>query len=407
MNRRALACLLLVAGCRPPALAPRPVVPTLPADQARCKVAASHESPLITEWPATEKANLESMVREGGVVVSFSGCAMKVLPRCRARAAYGWIRTTPSVDYLEIQNEDELYAKLPLGAASLEGELKGSGRLVVQTTVSGQLRLPTGPGGLPEVDGDCASATHVVGALAIGAFELRAGGTSSAKASVEVATVAGARAAGSASEQVIRMAGNAASCANATEQAADASCASPIQMFLLPVRAPASTAPAGAAAVPPVRPAGGPIGVEILSAEPDTTWDVVVDGRRLCRTPCRENIEPSRALLLRERNSIFTRTSKVTVANLDRWAQVGGVQIKAHPVSTWSFSGLARMGGIFYGLIGAGFLVPCYQGSADFGDQACTVSGITLGMGIGLFALGTWMMSNPGRAEAEPLTGGF
>ena len=95
------------------------------------------------------------------------------------------------------------------------------------------------------------------------------------------------------------------------------------------------------------------------------------------------------------------------MANLDRWAPVGGVQVKAHPVSTWSLSGLTRMGGIFYGLIGAGFLVPCLQGDSDFGDQACTVSGITLGFGVGLFALGTWMMSNPGHADTAPLSGGF
>ena len=57
------------------------------------------------------------------------------------RGSYRWQRTTPATDTLEIDSEDELYARLPLGAASLEAELKRAGKLSVQTTVAGQLRL--------------------------------------------------------------------------------------------------------------------------------------------------------------------------------------------------------------------------------------------------------------------------
>ena len=67
------------------------------------------------------------------VAVAYSGCSMRVLPRVpRARASYHWQRTTPASESLEINDSDELYAKLPLGAASLEGELKRSGKLAVR-----------------------------------------------------------------------------------------------------------------------------------------------------------------------------------------------------------------------------------------------------------------------------------
>ena len=59
----------------------RSVLPHVPAEQARCRVASSQSSPLVTEWPASEKANLEARLREGGVVVSYSGCSMKQLPQ--------------------------------------------------------------------------------------------------------------------------------------------------------------------------------------------------------------------------------------------------------------------------------------------------------------------------------------
>jgi hypothetical protein len=96
----------------------------------------------------------------------------------------------------------------------------------------------------------------------------------------------------------------------------------------------------------------------------------------------------------------------VTLSNLHNWMPVGGVQVKAHSTSTWNMSGLTRIGGVFYSLVGAGFLIPCVTGNDDR-DQYCTVSGITLGMGIGLFALGTWILDSPGRADTSPLSGSF
>src|SRR6185369_3455539 len=104
--------------------------------------------------------------------------------------------------------------------------------------------------------------------------------------------------------------------------------------------------------------------------------------------PCSHRIDPSHSILLRENSNLFTRTSRVTLSNLQNWTNVGGVQVKAHSTSSWNLSRLTRMGGIFYGLIGGGFLIPCLSSSDDRG-QFCTVSGITLGMGVALFAAGT------------------
>ena len=92
--------------------------PEASTGQAKCKVAASSENPLVTEWPASEKANLEARLREGGVVVSYSGCEMKLLPQCRVRGSYGVRLTTTTADVVEIHDSDECYAKLPPGGAS-------------------------------------------------------------------------------------------------------------------------------------------------------------------------------------------------------------------------------------------------------------------------------------------------
>src|SRR4029079_10566656 len=129
-------------GCMPSSTAEaRSVLPHIPAEQARCRVAASQSSPLVTEWPAAEKANLEVLLRSGTVAVACSGCSMRLLPECRVAGEYHWQQTTAATDSLEITDADEWFAKLPLGAASLEAELKRSGKLSVKTTVAGQLRL--------------------------------------------------------------------------------------------------------------------------------------------------------------------------------------------------------------------------------------------------------------------------
>ncbi|HXK20790.1 MAG TPA: hypothetical protein VNG33_23425, partial [Polyangiaceae bacterium] len=117
------------------------LIPSTPGEGARCQLAANQDNPLVTEWPASEKANLEGLLSEGAVVVAYSGCSLRLLPTCRTPGNYAWRHTTAATDVIEIHNADELYAKLPLGAVSLEGELQQRGQLAVQTTVSGQMHL--------------------------------------------------------------------------------------------------------------------------------------------------------------------------------------------------------------------------------------------------------------------------
>jgi hypothetical protein len=63
----ALGAVLPAASCGGPGfvapLAHAPETPT--GDQTRCRLAANQESPLVTEWPATEKANLRRACGKG------------------------------------------------------------------------------------------------------------------------------------------------------------------------------------------------------------------------------------------------------------------------------------------------------------------------------------------------------
>jgi hypothetical protein len=296
------------------AAAPFVATPEEPGDaQAKCKVAAAHENPLVTEWPAPEKANLEARLREGTVVVAYAGCTMRLLPQCRATGKYLWRRTTPASDRIEIRDADDLYAKLPLGAASLEGELKRSGRLAVQTTVSGQLGLEEFDPNSLSRDGSCLGATHVLGALSVGAFKLMSGGGASLRgsASASIANVGGES---QREESLLREAGSPEKCEASTDSAADIGCASPIQVFLRPL--PRLIADQG---LP------GFVKVRFLPVRGDSKWQIATGDRLLCGTPCERWMDPAMPVTFRKDKEA------VDVPDLRQYQDSNRMQVEARP----------------------------------------------------------------------------
>lgn len=228
---RSIAVLMLGAtGCAVPAAAP-PMLED-PTPLARCAVRKSPESPLVTEWPASEKVHLEGLLGTGAVVVAYDGCTLRLLETCRPSGSYTFHRTSLASDTIEITSVDELYAKLPLGAASLQGALSSAGRINIDTTAVGQLRLEGG-GALPDIDA-CREATHVVQALTIGAFDMRAGGESAASGGIGIGP-AGAHSSRRRTARRLRAAGDPSVCARTGDEP-DPGCRAPLQLFLTPAR---------------------------------------------------------------------------------------------------------------------------------------------------------------------------
>jgi hypothetical protein len=359
------------------------LLPRAPAEQGRCRVAASQSSPLVTEWPASEKANLEVLLRNGAVAVAYSGCSMRVLAECRVKGEYHWQRTTPASDSLEINDADELYAKLPLGAASLEGELKRSGKLAVQTMVSGQLRLDNVAVADVPREGPCAQATHIVSGLSLGAFALKGGGKREGSAGVNVTAIGEAKAKREQSADLLRSAGDFDSCAASTAESPHANCASPIQAFLAPL--PGRTEEEG----PP-----GTVKVDFVSGDAASRWDVYADDVVICTTPCARYVNAERPVMLRARDEAFMGSpDKVRVTNL---LAVGGghLQLQAHGTARGqlatgiSFTALTGMG-VITGITLAS--VGCFS-SDEHGF--CTPGLITLGVTAPLLAASIWLITD-------------
>jgi hypothetical protein len=141
----------------------------------------SHDRPFIIEWDATDMSMFENRAATDVVFVKYEGCELKVLDACAndsIRGSLGAYRpvewTSGSVEKINISNEGELYAKLPLGVATLGGRVSAGEKFAMEYFVSG-VRTATRSAAyrddLAKIPG-CKGATHVVYGYSLGAFAL-------------------------------------------------------------------------------------------------------------------------------------------------------------------------------------------------------------------------------------------
>jgi hypothetical protein len=151
----------------------------------------SANRPFVIEWDATDMSSFESRAANDVVFVKYEGCDLQIVDGCTqdsVRGSFGSYKpvewTSGSVESLDINNDGDLYAKLPLGAAELGGRVEGGEKFHMEYFVSGTrsaTRESIPRGDIAKVAA-CKSATHFVYAYNLGAFAL--GSQSSIKGSV-------------------------------------------------------------------------------------------------------------------------------------------------------------------------------------------------------------------------------
>jgi hypothetical protein len=143
--------------------------------------ARQHARPFVIEWDATDMSSFESLAASEVVVVRYEGCELTVLDRCRDPSVRGKFGAYQPVDWtsgqletVEIGSEGELYAKLPLGVASLAGRARAGEKFHMEYYVAGTRnasRAELYRSELAEQPG-CSGATHFVSGFNLGAFAL-------------------------------------------------------------------------------------------------------------------------------------------------------------------------------------------------------------------------------------------
>jgi len=243
MSRHALVPLAMAVSlasafaCGPRTKSGSGVNPPMPAHTAARCAESGQSAPLIVEWPSAERTKLESRARAGLVLLRYKGCNIEVLAHCATAGSYAWVGTTRKRDHLVLSDRDELYANVPLGAASLEGKLARTGSLDVDITMVGRFESSRGAVRRDEVSGDgCDEATHVVTGITVGAFRFSTGVSGKAGAS---AGAFGAKAGGetASSRETLALDGDAVACADAKSGsiAPPPQCAAPLRIELVPL----------------------------------------------------------------------------------------------------------------------------------------------------------------------------
>jgi hypothetical protein len=160
------------------------------AGQNKCNP-KNHNRPFIIEWDATDRSSFEAHANNDIVFVKYVGCDLQVLEGCRDdslkghNGSYEPVQWTPgSMEAINIASEGDLYAKLPLGAASLGGRVESGDTLHMEYYVSGTRNATRDAVYRKELakNPSCADATHFVYGYNLGAFAL--GSTSKLKAEV-------------------------------------------------------------------------------------------------------------------------------------------------------------------------------------------------------------------------------
>ena len=367
----------------------RASAPKMSDDSDLCRAAALHETPLVTEWSSAEKASLQARLRAGGLAVEYTGCSMRPILSCNVRGSYRWQRTTLSSETIAIQNKDELFTKLPLGAFALQGELARSGSLQVRTMVGGQYVLDGSTAADVPDYGDCAQATHLLTGLSIGSFKLNSGGNLQAGAAVGVADF-GAGTKTASSETMLREAGDFDSCRQSTDETPDLGCSSPIQAFLVPL--PRFTKERGS----------GTLRVTFASGDAERPWELRSNQQFVCRTPCTRWVSPTESYQLRTESGPQLET--VNVPDLRRYGGTGALEVRAHPRNNGAFLGGIVATGLGGGLAFMGGML-ALAGSVSDRSGLTTAGAITAGIGLVAVGPGVWMIVSSG-SHAEVLSDG-
>ncbi len=236
-----------VAGCPDPTVTAKD--PTLAeaegaSPDALCQSATDRNNPIIVEWPATQKVELESVANHGLVVVHFEGCKLTVLSRCQATGGYKFEPTTPQRDGIDVKDEDDLFAKLPVSSQALRAELASGKALKLDYVLVGR-RVTDATA--PEMTGDCAGATHFVKTIALGAYDMKTAARASGGAGIDIGIVQVGGDSKSERNRA-RSSGNVDGCAAKTDidetNVRSAGCSAPVQLGLEPLAGVATPAPA-------------------------------------------------------------------------------------------------------------------------------------------------------------------
>lgn len=157
----------------------------------RCNDVGAFGQPLVVDWPAHERANIEEAMNDGIAVVSYRCNSLRLVQGCHVEGAYGFLGVSKKEEVLRFEDADEVAANLPSFGipmlTKINGELKRGGTLDLAIMLVGKRRTTIGHADRNQLKGGddaCKDATHFVRGAFVGAFAMGTGTRGSASLGV-------------------------------------------------------------------------------------------------------------------------------------------------------------------------------------------------------------------------------
>lgn len=241
----ALGMLALVTGafigCTPGAVSKEMAkTPDIP-DQEVCNPAAlgSVMSPLVMQWPTAARADIESAMQDGIVVINYSCSGIKVLQDCRVDGEYGYRAITPKTDEALIEGRDNIGASFGGGAFAVSGNIDRAAKLDLSYMLVGKRATTRSSVYRDELEGEdfCKGATHFVKRVDIGAWAMVSGKGVTAGLAAKVMGQ-GVEAASNSKEMRAKTDGDPNSCKGATREdpTPPGGCGALIRVTMAPIK---------------------------------------------------------------------------------------------------------------------------------------------------------------------------
>lgn len=223
----------------------RPADPTYASasTSTSCRAVENYGEPLVVDWRPEHRADLELTMRESVAVVRYDCHTLRLLKDCTLEGKYGFVGVTKKEQVIQLRDEDELRANLPLGGGALamqmSGDLQRGSALDIALVMIGKQTTARASASRAELKGTCEGATHFVRRATVGAFAMQTG-TRAAISTAAQLFQAGASASSGSAKNVRSTDGDPAACSRAGTDghAAPDGCSAILRLELTAIDAP-------------------------------------------------------------------------------------------------------------------------------------------------------------------------
>jgi TPR repeat protein len=230
--------------------------------RTQVKAVDGPSSPLVVDWKAEQRADLEEAIHDGIAIVAWDDAGLRLLKRCTLAGTYGYLPVQVKKDVVRLETADDVKASLPTAGLGIVGKIGGGfsqgTTLDIALAMVGKRRTTWNQVTRDDLKGTCDGATHYVRAILVGAFAMKTGTRANAAAAAEIFGAGASSAVGS-SKDVSSTDGKIDACDQVTGEEAKppSQCGAILRLELEPISkvaaaaSPSATGPATAQHAPP------------------------------------------------------------------------------------------------------------------------------------------------------------